>query len=98
MGPNSEPPGSLEIVARPKRIVFFTWRWVLRRFENVIVELADRGHEVVIAFPRGLQRSLPGGIHGLPNVTRAVYDELSDPDVGRAVALLRHARDYAWYL
>jgi hypothetical protein len=85
-------------VARRKRIVFFTWRWVLRRFGNVVAELDRRGHEVVIAFPRGLQRSLPEGIHGLPHVSRAVYDEVSDPELGRALALLRHARDYAWYL
>lgn len=85
-------------MAKRKRIVFFTWRWVLRRFENVVVELADRGHEIVIAFPRGIQRSLPKGVHDLPNVTRAVYDEVADPDVGRALGLLRHARDYAWYV
>jgi hypothetical protein len=85
-------------VAGRKRIVFFTWRWVLRRFEGVVAELAGRGHEVVIAFPRGLQRSLPGSIHDLRNVRRAVYDEVSDPDTGRALALLRHARDYTWYL
>src|SRR5215467_12337929 len=85
-------------MAGRKRIVFFTWRWVLRRFEDVVIELDRRGHEVVIAFPRGLQRSLPKGIHGLPNVRRAVYNEMSGPEVARAVALLRHARDYAWYL
>jgi hypothetical protein len=85
-------------MAQRKRIVFFTWRWVLRRFENVVVELAGRGHEIVVAFPRGLQRSLPEGIHGVAGVRRAVYDEVSDPEVGRALALLRHARDYTWYL
>lgn len=85
-------------MAQRKRIVFFTWRWVLRRFENVVGELSARGHEVVIAFPRGLQKSLPKRTHDLDHVRRAVYDEISDPEVGRALALLRHARDYAWYL
>ena len=85
-------------MARRKRILFFTWRWVLRRFGNVVAELDARGHEVVIAFPRGLQRSLPEGIHDLHRVRRAVYDEVSDTEVGRALALLRHSRDYAWYL
>jgi hypothetical protein len=31
-------------------------------------------------------------------VTKASYDEISDPELGRSVALLRQARDYLWYL
>src|SRR5947207_2874914 len=85
-------------MARPRRILFFTWRWVLRRFAGVVTELADRGHEVVIVFPGGDERSLPRGLHGVDGVRRTAYAQVSDPHLGRAIALLRHARDYAWYL
>jgi hypothetical protein len=80
------------------RILFFTWRWALRRFEDVIAELAGDGHEVVIVSRRGDKRPLPKVLREYPLVTRAVYDEVSDPEFGRAIAVLRHLRDYAWYL
>src|SRR3954469_3394783 len=83
---------------QPRRILFFTWRWVLRRFVSVVTELAARGHEVVVVFPGGEERSLPGELHGIAGVRRTAYEQVSDPDLGRAIALLRHVRDYAWYL
>jgi hypothetical protein len=80
-----------------KRIVFFTRRWVLRRFAGALAELERRGHEVVIAFASGQQRSLPRELR-LPGVRKASYDAVSDAGAGRAAALLRHSRDYLWYL
>jgi hypothetical protein len=80
------------------RILFFTWRWALRRFEDTVAELAGDGHEVVIVYRRGDRRPLPKALREYPLVTRAVYDEVSDPEFGRAIGLLRHLRDYAWYL
>src|SRR5438876_2763329 len=83
---------------RRMRILFFTWRWALRRFEDVIAELAADGHEIVIVSRRGDKRAVPKALREYPLVTRAVYDEVSDPEFGRAIAFLRHLRDYAWYL
>src|SRR5712691_11747759 len=80
------------------RILFFTWRWTLRRFEDVIAELAGNGDEVVIVYRRGDKRPLPKVLREYPLVEHAVYDEVSDPEFGRAIAVLRHLRDYAWYL
>ena len=84
-------------MARRRRILFFTRRWILRRFATTIAELERRGHEVVIAAPRGQQRSLPQELRR-PGITNASYDEISDPEAGRALALLRQTRDYLWYL
>jgi hypothetical protein len=80
------------------RILFFTWRWALRRFEDMIAELAGDGHEVVIVYRRGDKRPMPKVLREYPLVTHAVYDEVSDPEFGRAITVLRHLRDYAWYL
>jgi hypothetical protein len=80
------------------RILFFTWRWALRRFEGALAELARDGHEISVVFRRGDRRPLPKVLRAYPSIERAVYDEVSDPEFGRAIALLRHLRDYAWYL
>jgi hypothetical protein len=80
------------------RILFFTWRSMLRRFVDVVAEVAERGHEVVIASPAQKPRGLPKELLGTPRVELVPYDEVSDAARGRAITLLRHARDYAWYL
>jgi hypothetical protein len=80
-----------------RRILFFTRRWILRRFVSAIGELDRRGHEVVVAYARGQQKPLPAELR-LPGVSRRSYDEFEDPATARAVALLRHTRDYLWYL
>jgi hypothetical protein len=80
------------------RILFFTWRSVLRRFVGVVTELADSGHEVVIASPSHKPRKLPKPLPKHPGVRLVAYDEISDAAFGRSIALLRQARDYAWYL
>ena len=77
--------------------MFFTRRWVLRRFEDVFVELAREGHEIVVGGPNGDSRTLPKRLRNA-GVRREAYDEAVTPERGYAVALLRHARDYLWYL
>jgi hypothetical protein len=77
--------------------MFFTRRWVLRRFEDVLVELANEGHEIVVGGPNGDSRTLPKRLRNA-GVRREPYDEAVTPERGYAVALLRHARDYLWYL
>src|SRR5438105_2458385 len=52
-----------------RRILFFTRRWVLRRFVSAVAELERRGHEVVVVFARGHERSLPGELR-LPGISR----------------------------
>ena len=77
------------------RILFFTPRWVLRHFDNVVVELAGRGHEVVIAMTH---QRLPKRMRLQPGVRRELYDDRPDRDRAQAVDLLRRTRDYVWYL
>jgi len=78
------------------RAHFFTWRYALRRFANVGRTLAEAGHEVVFAFPRDRRQKLPTRVARF--ATMEAYDEVSEPSFGEAIALLRHTRDYAWYL
>jgi hypothetical protein len=80
------------------KILFFTWRWALRRFEETSIELARMGHDVVIVQRRDDRRALPKILSGFPGITRAVYDDESDPALIQSIRLLRHMRDYAWYL
>ena len=80
---------------QPTRILFFTWRSLLRRFVDTVVELADASHEVVIASPSQMPLKLPKRLRSSPRVRLAVYDEVSDPEYGRAIATLRQTRDYA---
>ena len=80
------------------RILFFTWRSVLRRFVGVVGELAAEGHEVVVMSPSHKARALPGPLAKHPGVRLVSYDEISDAGFGRAIATLRQTRDYAWYL
>ena len=80
------------------RILFFTWRSTLRRFADVVTEIVERGHEVVIASPAQKPRGLPKELLTAPRVEVVPYEESSDAARGRAITLLRHARDYAWYL
>ena len=42
------------------RILFFTWRAVLRRYGDVVKALVHGGHEVVIWSPVQVHRRLPG--------------------------------------
>jgi hypothetical protein len=80
------------------RVLFFTWGSILRRYTGVVTELAAGGHEVVIASPSHVHRRLRKELRGLPRVRTVAYEEVADPAFGRAIALLRQTRDYAWYL
>jgi hypothetical protein len=80
------------------RILLSTWRYTLRRVAGVVLELSAQGHEAVVAYPSGRKPKLSHRLRDVPGVRLELYDEVSDPDFGRALALLRQARDYAWYL
>jgi hypothetical protein len=79
------------------RILFFTWPARLQRFVEVVAELSNAGHEIVVATPRQRAAELPRPLQGLPNVRVEAYDEVSDPARGQGTALLRLARDYVWH-
>ena len=79
------------------RILFSTWRSVLRRYGDMVKELVEAGHEVVIASPAHVHRRLPAELRDL-RLQNIAYDEMSDPERGRAIRFLRNARDYLWYL
>jgi hypothetical protein len=93
----SEPLDGAERFDPMTRILFFTWRAVLRRYGDVVKELVHGGHEVVIASPAQVHRRLPGELREL-QVRDFGYEEMSDPERGRAIRLLRNTRDYLWYL
>jgi hypothetical protein len=80
------------------RILFFTWRSTLRRFVDVVSELSARGCEVVVAAPAQKARALPRELAGVAGVEAVSYPEVADERAGQALALLRHVRDYVWYL
>jgi hypothetical protein len=81
------------------RIVLFTKLLTVGRFVDLVVELADRGAEVVVATPaRERERPIPEALPAAPGVRLERYAEFEDEGFGRAVNLLRHTRDYLWYL
>src|SRR5437868_3901373 len=84
--------------AAAMRFLLFSWQSVLRRYVDMVVELGEAGHEVVIAYPSQKPRKLPPALRERAGVSPVSYDEVSDPAFGRAIALLRQTRDYAWYL
>ena len=77
------------------RAHFFTWRYTLRRFVGVGRALVDAGHDVVVAVPRDRKQKLPARLR---RAAIEAYDEVSEPTLGEGLALIRQARDYAWYL
>jgi hypothetical protein len=52
----------------------------------------------VIVYRQGDRRPLPKTLRGFPEITRDVYADDSDPALIQSIRLLRHMRDYAWYL
>src|SRR5437588_571875 len=77
------------------KILFATKRFTLKRFVPVVVELAARGHEIVIAYPADPPRGLPFRLKKTPRVTLVRYDETPDrafPDAAVLVSpLVRQA-------
>src|SRR6185312_3612247 len=87
--------------ARPGRmtkILFATRRREHRRFVALIGELAKGGHEIVIAFPSSQRQRIKKPLRPYANVRLDAYDEVTTPEYGDAIALLRETRDYGWYL
>jgi hypothetical protein len=81
------------------RIVLFTKLLTLGRFVDLVLELADRGADIVVATPANeRERPVPEGLVAAPRVRLERYEEFEDEEVGGAVNLLRRTRDYAWYL
>jgi hypothetical protein len=81
------------------RALFFTKLLTLPPFVDVVLELAERGVEVVIASPEHeRERAIEPALLGSPAVSFIRYDELADQKTGRAAELVRRARDYCWYL
>src|SRR5207302_7698141 len=91
-GPARSPEGPGRITAM--RVLFFTWRSSLRRFVDMAIELDRLGHDVVIAYPSTRRQALPKPLRKASAARLAVYDESSRPELGRAIAVLRQARDY----
>jgi hypothetical protein len=81
------------------RILLFTKLLTLPPFVDVVLELAGRDVEVVIASPTDeRERDVDPELLDAHGVSFIRYEELSDRDAGRAAEILRRARDYAWYL
>jgi hypothetical protein len=80
------------------RVLFFTWPSVLRRYAELVSELAGGGHEVVVASPSTERQKLPDELRAVPGVRLVGYEEVSDPAFGMGIGLLRNTRDYLWYL
>jgi hypothetical protein len=81
------------------RIVLFTKLLTVGRFVDLVVELAGRGAEVVVASPAGERsRPVPETLLAMPGVRLERYAEFEDDSFRRAVDLMRRTRDYCWYL
>jgi hypothetical protein len=79
--------------------LFFTKLLTLPPFVDVVLELAERGAEVVIASPSDeREREIDPALLDSPAVSFIRYAELTDDIAGRAAELVRRARDYCWYL
>src|SRR5919204_4974679 len=81
------------------RVVLFTKLLTLGRFVDLLLELAGRGPEVVVATPaRERRRPVPEELVAAPGVRLERYEEFEDEEFGRGADLLRRTRDYVWYL
>ena len=81
------------------RTLFFTKLLTLPPFADVVLELAERGVEVVIASPSNeREREIEPALLASAAISFIRYDELADETAGRAAELVRRARDYCWYL
>src|SRR6185312_11423725 len=80
------------------RILVFTKLLTVGRIVGVVEELAGRGHDVVLAFAeRERERPHPDALLSAP-ASIEYHAEVDEVARGRALNLLRRARDYAWYL
>src|SRR5207247_8854700 len=69
------------------------------RFVDLVLELAGRGVEVVVAMPaRDWERPIPEVLLVAPGLRRESYKEFTTRSYLRSMDLLRRTRDYVWYL
>jgi hypothetical protein len=83
------------------RTLFFTKLLTLPPFADLVLELASRGVEVVIASPSDEKekREADPELVSAAGVSFVRYEELVDRSAaGRSAELVRRARDYCWYL
>ena len=81
------------------RAHFFMSRIFFRRFAGVAAHLAGEGHEVVAVYnPKEGKMKLLRRLRGVPGISLATCEEVTDEEFGHALLLLRQARNYAWYL
>lgn len=81
------------------RVLFFSKVLTLVPFVDVVLELAERDAEVVIALPTNeKERDLPDAVAAHPRIRLEPYEEFTDARAARGAELLRRARDYCWYL
>ena len=63
------------------RIVLFTKLLTVGRFVDLVLELADRGAEIVVASPASeRERPVPEGLVAAPRVRMERYEEFEDED------------------
>jgi hypothetical protein len=79
-------------------LVFPRQAGLLRHHDEVLLELAARGHELEVAFPRSRGQALRPPLAGAAGISERQFDEGWDGDTARALRLLRLARDYLRFL
>ncbi len=79
-------------------LVFPKQSRLLRHHDEVLLELAVRGHEIEIAFERSIDEHAPEPLAGVRGIAEVVYDEGFDAEQARALRLVRLAGDYLRFL
>src|SRR4051812_45922744 len=81
------------------RILFFTKLLTLPPFVDLMLELAERGAEIVVALTANeRERTVDPALLASPAIRFERYEEFTDEQAARSRELLRRARDYCWYL
>jgi hypothetical protein len=81
------------------RILFFSKLLTLPPFVDLLLELAARDAEVVVALSTNeRERAVDPRLLAAPSVRFERYEEFTDESAARSAELLRRARDYCWYL
>jgi hypothetical protein len=71
---------------------------LLRHHEEVLLELAARGHQVEVALPRANGRAMRGALADAPDIAEFFFDERPDDERARSLRALRLFRDYLRFL
>jgi hypothetical protein len=78
--------------------VFHGVSYHLRYYEDVLAELARRGHHIVLSTPSDRTSKAPPALRGSRHVALASYPAARADGLDETIRLLRTARDYARYL